>query len=95
MNIVIPNNWLKEYLQTTVSPEKIAECLSLCSCSIEKITKEGSDQIYHIEITTNRVDMMSVFGIPGKRPPFSLNSASKQSLSKTLIKQLEAGSLPR
>lgn len=63
MNILIPHSWLKDYLQTSASPQKIGECLSLCSCSVEKITKSGNDWIYHIEITTNRIDMMSVIGV--------------------------------
>lgn len=63
MNILIPHSWLKEYLDTKANPKKIAECLSLCGASVERINKVGSDWVYDIEITTNRVDMMSVLGI--------------------------------
>jgi phenylalanyl-tRNA synthetase beta chain len=63
MNILIPHSWLKEYLDTPASPEKIGECLSLCGASVEKIDKVGKDFVYDIEITTNRVDMASVLGI--------------------------------
>lgn len=63
MNILIPHGWLKEYLDTKARPEKIAECLSLCGASVEKINKLGKDFVYDIEVTTNRVDMMSVLGI--------------------------------
>jgi len=63
MNIIIPHSWLREFLDTKASPQKIAECLSLCSCSVEKLEKIGIDFLYHIEITTNRVDMMSVSGM--------------------------------
>ncbi len=63
MNIKIPHSWLKEYLKTKANPQKIADCLSLCSASVEKIEKIGNDWVYDIEVTTNRVDMMSVAGI--------------------------------
>jgi len=63
MNISIPHSWLKEFLTTDASPQKIAECLSFCGPSVEKLTKASDDWIYEIEVTTNRVDMMSVLGI--------------------------------
>ena len=63
MNIIIAHSWLKDYLKTSATPEKISEVLSLCSCSVEKLEKTADDFLYHIEITTNRVDMMSVSGV--------------------------------
>ncbi len=63
MNILIPHSWLKDFLKTSATPEKIAECLSLCGPSIERVEKVGNDYVYDIEVTTNRVDMMSVMGI--------------------------------
>jgi phenylalanyl-tRNA synthetase beta chain len=63
MNISIPHSWLKVYLTTDATPQKIAECLSLCGPSVEQLEKIKEDFIYHLEITTNRVDMMSVRGI--------------------------------
>ena len=63
MNIIIPHSWLKDYLKTLATPEKISDVLSLCSCSVEKLEKTADDFLYHIEITTNRVDMMSVSGV--------------------------------
>jgi phenylalanyl-tRNA synthetase beta chain len=63
MNIRILHSWLLEYLETTAKPEEIAKYLSLCGPSVEKLEKIGSDYIYDIEITTNRVDTASVYGI--------------------------------
>lgn len=42
---------------------QIAEYLSLCGPSVEKIEKYQDTWIYHLEITTNRVDTASVYGI--------------------------------
>lgn len=63
MNILLPDSWLREYLQTEATPEEIKECLSLCGPSVERVEKKGNDYIYEIEITSNRVDMASVLGI--------------------------------
>ena len=63
MNILIPDSWLREYLETEAKPDDIKHCLSLCGPSIEKINNLAEETIYEIEITSNRVDMASVYGI--------------------------------
>ena len=63
MNLTIPHSWLSDFLETNASPQKIAECLSLCGPSVEKLTKTKDDYLYEIEVTTNRVDCMSVMDI--------------------------------
>jgi len=64
MNIKILDSWLREYVKTKASAEKIGELLSLSSVSVERIEKYGNDDnTYDIEVTTNRPDLMSVVGI--------------------------------
>lgn len=63
MNIKILDSWLKEYVKTKATPEKIAELLSLSSVSVERVEKYNNDFIYDVEVTTNRPDLMSVVGI--------------------------------
>jgi len=63
MNIKIPDSWLKEHLKTKATAKQIGEYLSLCSQSVEKITKVDHDWLYDIEITTNRPDCLSIYGI--------------------------------
>ena len=63
MNIQVLDSWLREHLKTTTTPQKLGEIMSLKSASFERIEKLGNDYLYDIEITTNRVDMMSVAGI--------------------------------
>ena len=93
MDIIISNNWLKDYLKTSATSKKIAQSLSLSGPSVEKIEKKGNDELYHIEITTNRVDTASVYGIAREAaailPRFNsqakllpLRTKSKQSLSR-------------
>ncbi len=60
MNILIPDTWLREHLQTKASKTDIQKYLSLSGPSVERIY---DDEVYDIEVTTNRVDSMSVRGI--------------------------------
>lgn len=63
MNIKITYNWLLDYLETDADPYEIQKYLSLCGPSIESVTKVGNDYVFDIEITSNRIDTASVFGI--------------------------------
>lgn len=63
MNIKILDSWLREYVHTKATPQKISELLSLTSVAVERLEKHGNDYVYDIEITTNRVDLMSIIGL--------------------------------
>jgi len=63
MDIIIPDNWLRDFLKTKATPREIAKYVSLCGPSFEKIEKKSGDYIYHIEITTNRIDSAGVYGL--------------------------------
>lgn len=60
MNILIPDKWLREHLQTKATKSDIQKYLSLSGPSVERIY---DNEVYDIEVTTNRVDSMSVRGI--------------------------------
>src|SRR5260221_1504967 len=96
MNIQILHSWLLEYLDTNATPAKIGEYLSLCGPSVEKIEKRGNDWLYDIEVTTNRVDMMSVYGIAREAavilPQFGVKASLKPLKSK--VPQFPKISLP-
>lgn len=62
MNILIPDSWLREFLQTKATPAQIKEYLSLCGPSVERMHEENGDTVYDIEVTGNRPDSMSVLG---------------------------------
>ena len=63
MNILIPDSWLRDYLETNATPKEFAREMSLTSVSIERMEKVGDDIVYDIEVTTNRPDLMSIEGI--------------------------------
>ncbi len=63
MQILIPDSWLRDYLDTDATPKQVQESLSLCGPSVERLHQINGDHVYDIEVTTNRVDMMSIVGI--------------------------------
>lgn len=63
MNLKLLHSWLLEYLDTKATPTQIAKYLSLCGSSVEKVERWNNDYLYSIEVTTNRVDSFSVYGI--------------------------------
>lgn len=97
MNILVPHSWLSVYLKTAATHEDIAKALSLCSASVEKIEKRGQEYIYHIEITTNRVDMYNVYGIAREGaavlPQFGFQAKLKD-LDTTSSNEITTKSLP-
>jgi phenylalanyl-tRNA synthetase beta chain len=92
MNILIPDRWLRQHLDTKATTTQIRECLSLCGPSIERINTVGKESVYDVEVTTNRVDMMSVrgiareasvilpqFGIPARMIPIEIDNRVNES----------------
>ena len=63
MNIKITHKWLLDYLETEADPYEIQKYLSLCGPSVESVEKIRDDFVFDIEITSNRIDTASVFGI--------------------------------
>ena len=63
MDIKFSHSHLLDYLNTKATPKQIAEYLSLCGPSVERVEKVEKDFIYSIEVTTNRIDTFSVYGI--------------------------------
>jgi len=63
MNILVPDSWLRDFIKTKANVKQIAEYLSLCSQSVERNIPSKNDSIYEIEITSNRPDCLSIYGI--------------------------------
>src|SRR3989338_9589394 len=59
----ISYNWLKDYVDVKIPPEKLAVVLTMSGLSIESIGKLGDDHIFEIEVTSNRPDCLSYIGI--------------------------------
>lgn len=93
MNIKITHNWLKEYLDTDATPEQIQKYLSLCGPSIESVTKTKDDYIYDIEVTSNRIDTASVYGVAREAAAILPQHGIKAKLKPLVISPPEKGSL--
>lgn len=65
MEIKLPYNWIKEYLETDLEPKELAKIVYLYGPSIEKaeFNTDLNDHILEIETTPNRVDIASVIGM--------------------------------
>ncbi len=63
MDIKLPDSTLRKYLSTLASVEKIAETLTLCGPSVDRLHHLENNSVYDIEAITNRVDTASAFGV--------------------------------
>ncbi len=59
----LPVSWLKKYIDISITPEKLAELLTLSGTKVEHIEKKGGEAVFQIEVTTNRPDCLSVLGL--------------------------------
>jgi len=56
-------NWLKEFVQFDLSPEALADKLTMAGLEVEGIEETGDDVILNIAVTPNRPDCLSIKGL--------------------------------
>lgn len=88
MNIKITYDWLLEYLETDADPYELQKYLSLCGPGVERVEKHGDDYVLEIEVTTNRVDMASVYGIAQEAQAILPRFGKKAKLKNNLLTEL-------
>ncbi|MEE8218500.1 MAG: phenylalanine--tRNA ligase subunit beta [Vicinamibacteria bacterium] len=59
----LPVAWLREYVDAPEEPERIGEDLTMVGFALEAIEGAGKDAVLDLEVTTNRVDAMNVYGL--------------------------------
>ncbi len=59
----ISYSWLKEYVNISLAPDKLAHLLTMAGLSVESVKRFGDDYVFEIEITANRPDWLSVIGV--------------------------------
>jgi len=59
----ISYNWLKDYVDIKLPPEKLAEILTMSGLSVDSIDVKGDDSVLEAEITSNRPDWLSYIGV--------------------------------
>lgn len=90
MDLILPDKHLRKYLDTKATPSEIAKYLSLCGPSIERTKKhEDGDFIYQVEVTTNRVDTASIYGLAREAsailPRFDIPARLKEINTKKIL----------
>ena len=56
-------NWLKDYVDITLDPEKLRDMLTMAGVNVASLEKMGSDYIFELEITANRPDCLNMIGL--------------------------------
>jgi len=56
-------NWLKEYIDITLDPGKLAHLLTMAGVNVASWHRIEGDYIFEFEITANRPDCLSIIGI--------------------------------
>jgi phenylalanyl-tRNA synthetase beta chain len=56
-------NWLKDYVDIKLSPEKLAERLTMAGLEVVFLEHKEGDCVFEVEITSNRPDWLSILGI--------------------------------
>lgn len=56
-------NWLKDFVDVRLRPAALAEKLTMAGLEVKSLEARGGDQVFEIEITSNRPDWLSVIGI--------------------------------
>ncbi len=59
----VPLEWLKEFVTTRLSPEALAERLTLAGLEVVGIGSSSGAPVFDLEITPNRADCLSIIGV--------------------------------
>lgn len=59
----IPVLWLRDFVDLDVDPQKLAADLTSIGLACDGIEGSGDDTVLDLDITTNRVDAMNIFGV--------------------------------
>ncbi len=89
--------WLKDFVDIKISPEELAQKLTMAGLEVVSLEKVGGDSIFEIEITSNRPDWLSVFGIA--REVAAITGAKLKTNKKNLLdsgsRRLNVGYSPK
>jgi phenylalanyl-tRNA synthetase beta chain len=56
-------NWLKEFVEVPVEPRQVKRDLTMLGLGVESFTPVNDDWVFDIEVTTNRPDCLSHYGV--------------------------------
>ncbi|MBI5145376.1 MAG: hypothetical protein HZA27_04240, partial [Candidatus Omnitrophica bacterium] len=56
-------NWLKDFVEIKITPQALADKLTMAGLEVTSLEEQAGDFIFEIEVTANRPDCLSVVGI--------------------------------
>jgi phenylalanyl-tRNA synthetase beta chain len=59
----VPLAWLKEFVDVGVELRRLADDLTAAGLAVDAVEGSGDDAVLEIDVTTNRVDCMNVYGV--------------------------------
>lgn len=92
MDIKLTHSLLSQFLDTKATPQQIAEKLSLCGPTVDRLSPlSPHDWLYEIEVITNRVDAASAYGIAREAaailPEFGIDAKCINQPEQTILPQ--------
>lgn len=98
-------NWLKDYVKIGLTPQELAERLTMVGLEVTGMEEVAGDQVMDIEVTTNRPDCLSIIGVArevaaimGRRiklPDFSFTESDAKTSDFARVKVEDAKACPR
>jgi len=61
--VKLPLTWLREYAPFTAEPRRLADDLTGVGLAVDAIETVGGETVLELDVTTNRVDCMNVYGV--------------------------------
>ncbi len=83
-------NWLKDYVNPKLSPEKLAERLTMAGLEVEEVRHTGNDTVLDLEITPNRPDCLSIIGLAREVAGITANSLKLPKIKSYALKKSAA-----
>jgi len=59
----VPIGWLREFVDFTAEVSRLADDLTLAGLAVDGIEGKGDEAVLDLDVTTNRVDGMNVYGV--------------------------------
>jgi phenylalanyl-tRNA synthetase beta chain len=79
-------NWLKEFVKMVSSPRQLKSDLTMIGLNTESLAQVGDDWVLDVEVTTNRPDCLSHYGVARE-----LATHYRESLKKVEVSLEESG----
>lgn len=61
--MLISYQWLKEFTDTSLSPQELRERLTMCGLAIDAVEAHNDDSVLDVEVPSNRPDCLSHIGV--------------------------------